>query len=234
MNEMIGMEKSRVFMRPKWIMVAVAIIVLILLCITGQVATIVSTGGSTEADSFPASGLDFNPAAYVQRIWSAQVVPEVKNNSIPLTALLADIATNQTVALQKYGHLVDGSDNILVNFTGVVQGEDTSSPVGTMTINLTDGAKIIPISVSIGPVILGTSLRDSLKFITFGEFLNQIQYGNVADELNKAVISKVIAGLNIQSLKGKTVTVYGAYTFNSDDPENITLTPVVITTGTSP
>lgn len=235
MNEMVGMEKSSILMkRPKWLVVALVIVVLFVLCVTGQVVTIVRTGAANQEDSFPASGLDFNAGAYVQRIWPTEVVPAAINNSVPLTTLLAGLTTNQAETLKKYGHQVNNADNILVSFTGVVQGDDMSSPMGTMTVNVTDGQKIIPVSVSIGPVILGTSLRDALNFITFEEFLNQIQYGNVADQLNKSVISHVIAGVDVQKLKGKTVTVYGAYTFNSDDPEGITVTPVILKTGTSP
>ena len=228
------MKAKNVFLKsPKFFTTAFFIVVLAILFATGQVVTIVRTGSSNAQDSFPASGLDFNPTAYVQRIWPTQVVPAARDNSVALTSLLADLANNNTATLKTYDHQVSGSDNFLVKFSGVVEGDDMSSPIGTMTVNVMDGTKNIPVEVSIGPVILGTSLRDSLKFISFEEFLNQVQYGNVADQLNKTAVSEVVAPLNITALKGKAITVYGAYTLDSDDPHSITVTPIIITEGTA-
>lgn len=227
------METNGFLKYPRLLITAFFAVVLIVLFFTGQLVTIVRPGGANAQDSFPSSGLDFNAAAYVKRIWPLQVVPAAKNNSVALTVFLDDYAKDPAAALKTYGHFVSGSNNVLVKFSGVVQGDDTSSPIGTMQVNVTDGTKTIPVQVDIGPVILGTSLRDSLKFISFEEFLNQIQYGNVADQLNKTVVSQVVSSLNIDSLKGKTITVYGAYTLDSTTPDNISVTPVIIAEGTA-
>lgn len=228
------MMETNVFLKyPRLLVTSFFVVALIVLFSTGQLVTIVRPGGSNAQSSFPSSGLGFNAAAYVKRIWPTQVVPAAKNNSVPLTVFLADFEKDPAAALQAYSHKVSGSNNVLVSFSGVVQGDDTSSPIGTMLVNVADGTKVIPVQVAIGPVILGTSLRDSLKFISFEEFLNQIQYGNVADQLNQTAVSKVVSSLNIQGLKGKTITVYGAYTLDDTTPDNISVTPVIIAEGTA-
>lgn len=209
----------------------VCCLVLAVLFWQGLVVTVVPIGGSTAADSFPSAGLSFDPNAYVARIWPKQVVPTVRKDSVPLPDLLAALAKDKSAALKKYGNYVVNSYNLLVRFSGKVEKIDTSSPMGAMTVDVANGGKTVPVQVAIGPVILGTTLRDALKFISFGEFLNQIQYGGVSDALNTMVTTKVVTPQQATKLKGKTVKIFGAYTYNDSDAESITVTPVIVTVG---
>lgn len=198
------------------------------LCAEGLVVTVRPIGGTTANTGSPASGLQFSPKAYVARIWSTRVVPAALHESVPLTKLLAAMARDKSATLRKFGHRVSGSYNMLVRFGGHVSRIDTSSPIGTITVDVAKSAHVVPVKVAIGPVILGTTLRDALKFISFGEFLNQIQYGDVADELNSQVAKKVIAPLQLARLEGERVEVSGAYTYDTANPRDITVTPVIL------
>ena len=62
-----------------------------------------------------------------------------------------------------------------------------------------------------GPVIAGTALRDGVKFIHFSDFTNQLDYADVATELNNKVKSEVLAGVDAKSLVGKKVDFAGAF-----------------------
>jgi predicted lipoprotein len=201
--------------------------VLAALWVAGLVATVKPIAGASARDSFPAAGLAFKPKAYVARIWAKRVVPDVRKESVALTGFLSAVSKNKAAALHRFGNKVANAYNVLVHFTGTVGRIDTSSPIGTITVDVPAGAKQIAVKVATGPVILGTTLRDSLKFISFGEFLNQIQYGDVADALNSRVVHDVIAPLDLGKLKGRSVTVYGAYTFDGSAPDDITVTPVI-------
>ncbi len=196
----------------------------------GLVATVRPIGGSAAGDSHPSAGLAFKPDAYVARIWGTRVVPDVRRESASLATVLAALAKDKGAALARYGHKVASTYNILVRFTGTVGRVDTSSPIGTMRVTVA-GASPVAVKVATGPVILGTTLRDALKFISFGEFLNQIQYGDVADALNSRVVKTVVAPLDLAKLKGRSVTVYGAWTYDDGDPSDITVTPVIIEAG---
>lgn len=214
---------------PRALLVVGLCLLLALLSAEGLVATVQPIRGAAPQDSSPASGLAFSAKAYAARIWSRRVVPAARDDSTPLTHLLAAIATNKGVALRKFGHEAGGAYNMLVRFSGQVSQVNASSPIGTITVDVV-GKKggLIPVKVAIGPVILGTTLRDALRFIRFGEFLNQIQYGNVADALNGQVNKKVIAPLRLTQLKGRKVTVFGAYTYDRSNPRGITITPVIL------
>lgn len=207
--------------------IAALCVVFIVLFSQGLVATVLPIGGSTAGDSLPKSGLNFDPTAYVKRIWPTQVVPAAQKSSISLATFLTAMKQDKAAALQKYGHKVADSYNLLVQCTGTIEKIDTSSPIGTVTLEVANGSGTVPVNVAIGPVILGTTLRDALTFISFGEFLNQIQYGDVADQLNSVVIDKVVTPLHLDQLKGKRVTVSGAYTYDEANPDDITITPVL-------
>lgn len=201
---------------------------LVALFAEGMVATVVPMATTTAGDSSPASGRSFSAKAYVARIWSKKVVPAALHDSVSLPALLAAIRRNKSAALTRFGHKVDGTYNILVRFSGRVSRINASSPMGAITVDITEGGRAIPVKVAIGPVILGTSLRDAMKFITFQSFLNQVQYGDVADELNNHAIKEVTGPLRLARIRGRRIKVFGAYTYDDANPQNIAVTPVIL------
>lgn len=217
---------------PKAALLISCCVLLAVLYPMGMVVTVVPIGGGENtADSYPSSGVNFDAKAYVARIWEKKVVAAARDSSVPLPELLADIAKNKTSALQKYGHEVSGTYNLFVRIDGKVTGIDTSTPMGTMTVDVTSDKGVIPVKVQIGPVILGATLRDALKFVSFETFLNQVQFGNVAVNLNEMVLKKVIAPLKLKRLEGQHVQVYGAYRYDSENPKNVTIIPVVLSAG---
>ena len=80
--------------------------------------------------------------------------------------------------------------------------------------------------MQIGPVLLGTSIRDGSGYILFNQFVNQIEYADVAEELNNRVLNTVLKNLDVNTLKGKAVTIYGF--FSLDNPTKVLITPVKI------
>ncbi len=209
-------------------MFGAGVLVLAVMFWQGSVVTVVPVAGPTVADSYPSAGLAFQPNAYVERIWPKQIVAMVRKDAVPLPQLLSALAKDKAAALTTYGNKVGDAYNILVSFSGTVGKIDTSTPMGMLTVDTKDNGKSVPVQVAVGPVILGTTLRDALKFISFGEFLNQIQYGDVSDALNNMVTSKIVTPKEAANLRGQAVTIFGAYTYNDSDPQDITVTPVIL------
>jgi predicted lipoprotein len=65
------------------------------------------------------------------------------------------------------------------------------------------------ISIQIGPVLRGTALRDATGIVRFTDFVNQLQFADVANELNSRVMKTVIAPLDAAKLKGRVVAFAG-------------------------
>ena len=82
----------------------------------------------------------------------------------------------------------------------------------------------VTVQVQIGPALNGTALRDVTGTVSFNEFTNQLEYQQVATELNNQVRDSVLTGLDPASLTGKTITVTGAFT--RVNPTLVSVVPV--------
>jgi predicted lipoprotein len=86
------------------------------------------------------------------------------------------------------------------------------------------------ISIQIGPVLRGTSLRDATGLVHFTDFLNQLQFADVGNELNDRVLKTVLAPLDIPKLKGRTVSFAGTLAAEAKaEPPLRELVPVKLT-----
>jgi predicted lipoprotein len=172
----------------------------------------------------------FNAATYVQDMWDTQVLPVFQNNTTDVNTVLSALRENKNAASEKYGHH-DGQQpySFVVSGTGVVKSVNTESRAGLALIDTTgDGTP--DLSLAIGPVIRGTAIRDSMPFISFNQFTNQIQYASVSNEMNALVSTRVIAPLgDVKALEGKNITFAGSFTLAELD--QIVVTPAVLTVG---
>jgi predicted lipoprotein len=168
----------------------------------------------------------FDPVAYVNGIWDSKILPKATNESVDLTMLLGEIAKNKDAASQKYGHKESGPYNFVMKTEAIVDSVDTTSRAGTALLKPTGYNGPAEVRMQIGPVLRGTAIRDGSGYIPFNQFVNQIEYADVGEELNNRVLNHVLKNLDVNTLKGKTVTVYGFFTL--DDPAKILITPVKI------
>ena len=174
-----------------------------------------------------ASNKGFDKVAYVNGIWESKVLPTVLQKAVDFSQLYTELKLNQDAASQKYGNKVGGPYNFLTKFDGNVLSADTSSRVGVIKVETqsTDGPVVL--TVQVGPVVQGTSVRDSLGFITFIEFVNQLQFADVADELNTRALKNALSDTDPTTLVGKTVNIVGAFTL--DNIDDIVITPIFMT-----
>jgi predicted lipoprotein len=84
------------------------------------------------------------------------------------------------------------------------------------------------VALQIGPVVRGTALRDATGIVTFNQFSNQLDYADVAKEMNGRALKSSFANVVPASLAGKTVTFFGAFTFDPHSKSLILITPVKI------
>jgi len=156
----------------------------------------------------------FDAKTYVKGIWGSKVVPTVQKDAVPATELLPALEANQDAASKKYGNQAGtGSPYaFLVKGTGTVTAVDEEAPTHPLTVKV-DGlsGKTANAQVVTGPVIAGTALRDAVKFITFNNFTNQLDYADAATGLNSKVKTDVLSKVKAKDLVGKKVTFAGAF-----------------------
>ncbi len=177
-----------------------------------------------------ADGGAFNAKTYVEKNWDAKVIPVMQTAPIDVGTILAAIAKDPDAAGKQYGRRAGEGQpwTYLVKGEGTVTAVDVASRHGTATVEVTVDGKPTDVVLQIGPVIFGTAIRDGMPFISFGEFVNQIDYAEVSRALN----DKATAGLakKMADAKGKTVSFAGAATAPSGSAP-LTVTPVLLSVG---
>ncbi|MDA8425225.1 MAG: DUF2291 domain-containing protein [Treponema sp.] len=217
--------------RRKLVRTAVWIGVVVLLAIfwfTGLLATVKPMSEAKSLAAVMGGGVAFDKEKYVDGIWDSRVVPTVEEKSVDLGILVPALEKDADKAGTTYGNNVGGADNFLVRFTGTVTAVDTKSETGSVTVSVPYKGGALPVSVLIGPIILGTALRDAVGFITFEQFTNQIQFGGVSDALNDRVMKDVVSKLDLKALMGRKISVDGAFTYDGADAHDLQVTPVVV------
>ena len=205
---------------------AVALAVCLASCVPWTVRPI---GSETDAANGPAVA---SPVEYVDSIWSAKLIPAVLNGAVDARVLLDALATSPTEAAQRYGHReANGPVYFLVKGRGTVIAVDTRSRMGLALVDVAPYDGRADISIQIGPVLRGTALRDATGMVRFTDFVNQLQFADVANELNSRVLKTVLAPLDATKLKGRVVSFAGALAAPAGkaEPPLLELLPIRLT-----
>jgi predicted lipoprotein len=162
------------------------------------------------ANQAKSGGAPTDATSFVNDSWQSKIVPAVHEKAVDITTVLAAIDKDPDAAGKQYGHQ-SGTGSpyaYMVKGSGTVTKVDTEAPTGPMTVELANKKTI---TIATGPVIAGTAVRDAVGFISFGDFTNQIEYADVANQINNKVKTDVIAKADPKSLTGKKITFYGAF-----------------------
>lgn len=203
--------------------------VLVLLLATALSGCKIVANGELKAARANATG-EFDAAAYVDKIWSSKVLPDFKKRAIDLDTLLQAAAKDPDNAGKTYGQRA-GEGNpwtYEIKGAGKVVAVDLASRHGLVTVETQTASGPRKVDLQVGPVVFGTVLRDSLPFIQFGDFVNQIQYAQVSRGLNDRAVRNVRDSLDMEHALGKTVAFLAAAVLSGSDETTITATPVQI------
>ena len=168
----------------------------------------------------------FDAAGSVEAIWQSQAVPELKEKAVDLTKLLTESnGTLQSVAGKygKYSMGTSGELSFIVKGNGKVTEINTEKRAGYMTVQLEGYSGPITVKLQIGPVFKGSAIRDSLSFIKYEDYTNQVDWAKISQSIHDVVAKDVIEPANVSSLMGKTVEFTGCFTV--DKPDEILVTP---------
>lgn len=174
----------------------------------------------------------FDAGAYLAKVWTPKAVETFKEKAVDLATLLPAIAADPDKAGRAYGR-GGGEGNpwsYEVKGEGKVTAVDVASRHGLMTIDIATASGPRAVDLQIGPVVFGTALRDSLPFIHFGDFVNQIQFAQVSRALNDEATKGVRASFDPKTVVGKTATFYGAATQGAAS-EKMSVTPIAVEIG---
>jgi len=162
----------------------------------------------------------FDPASYGTDTFP-KAVAALEKNAVPLPELLAALRKDQAAASEQYGHRAGNSPYA---FATKGEGVAGKTEANLMEIKVPGVPKSTRVSLQVGPALNGTSIRDAVGFIKFGQFTNQVEYADAATALNQQVKANVLKANPPAGLAGKKVSFLGAFTLIT--PTVVTITPV--------
>lgn len=168
---------------------------------------------------------EFNATDSVQGMWESAEA-NIEEKAVDLPAFLTEAGGDLKSLVDKYGKYSMGTSGTIsyaVKGSGVVEEVNQEKKAGYMTVKLDgyDGPEII--KIQIGSIYKGSSTRDTLDIIRFGDYTNQEEWAAVSQELHSQIDANVIQPADPASLQGKNIEFVGTFTADSDDELLITV-----------
>ncbi len=168
----------------------------------------------------------FDAEDYAQANWETLALPSWADRKRPLAELIQAADADLDVAGLAHGRRA--GEGSLWTFVGSVEGRvvavDREKRAGRIVIEAAGVAR--PVEVQAGPVVSGFALRDSLPFIDFDDFPNQIAYADAGRAMTDKALSDLRTPLAAVKV-GDRIAVTGVFAYGGPDAA-IILTPVSI------
>jgi predicted lipoprotein len=155
----------------------------------------------------------FDPDKMAAEMWATKVLPYLEQKAGPFAEVSALAKNDPAAAGAKYGNPRKQANSpwtYAVTLEGRIVASNTQSRNGTVDVDL-DGDAKADVRVQIGPAIQGTAIRDTLDFVNFNDFTNQIDFAQFGKALNTHANQTVLSKLPRDTLEGRTVKALGAY-----------------------
>lgn len=154
------------------------------------------------------AGDDARIAALLDRTYEAELLPLIAKG-LPVADLRAALARGLEAAGAAHGKKGSGEGaawNFAVKGEGKVVEANLTSRARKAMVD-TDGDGAADVTLQLGPVIKGSSLRDVAPFYRFGDFRDQIEFAKLARALNDRASAALVVPEG--DLVGKTVSFLG-------------------------
>jgi predicted lipoprotein len=166
----------------------------------------------------------FDAPSYVEKIWTAQAVPDLEKQAVDLVKVVAALKSDPDGARSKYGHRQEETAPFVFVVKGTVKVAAAHLESGAATLDLALAAPNgDPAALQIGPVIKTSAVRDALSFIHFGDFTNQVDFANLSRALNTKA-KDAAAVIDREHAVGVSLNILGA--FAEDASGAVLITPV--------
>lgn len=155
------------------------------------------------------AGDDARIAALLDKTYAADLLPLIATKALPVAEVRAAVAGGLDAAGAAHGNKGSGEGaawNFAVKGEGKVIEANLTSRARKAMLD-TDGDGSADVTLQLGPVIKGSSLRDVAPFYRFGDFRDQIEFAKLARALNDRASAALVVPEG--DLVGKTVSFSG-------------------------
>jgi len=188
---------------------SVTLCLLVALALPGCKIVKTDTEGENAAAAAGEAGDDARIAALLDKTYDAELLPLIATNAMPVADLRTAIAGGLEAAGAAHGNKGSGEGaawNFAVKGEGKVVEANLTSRARKAMLD-TDGDGKTDLTLQLGPVIKGSSLRDVAPFYRFGDFRDQIEFAKLARALNDQASAALVVPEG--ELAGKTISFSG-------------------------
>lgn len=171
----------------------------------------------------------FNAKDSVAGLWEGAKA-DIEEKSVDIVEFLKESNGDMKSLVDKYGKYSmgnSGSISYAVKGSGTVEEVNTEKKAGYMVIKPDNYDGNVVIKIQIGSIYKGSSTRDTLDIISFGNYTNQNEWAAISQELHSAIDENVVKPVVNADLKGKHISFVGTFTVDKED--EVLITPVDLT-----
>ena len=174
-----------------------------------------------------ASGDQARTEIRIKETFDSKLLPYVRDNATPIADLRKMLVLGLEQAGENHGHKGSGEGaawNFPVSGSGKVVSAKLDTRARSVSVDTTGDGKA-DVTVQLGPVILGSALRDAAPFYNYDDFRDQIEFAKLSRAINDR-ISKLLE-VPDGDLVGKTASFVGVVPLKSTT-EAYVVTPIVV------
>jgi predicted lipoprotein len=142
-------------------------------------------------------------------------LPEIYYRRIDIAALISEAsAFGWESAGETYGEIrgdIGASYNFITYGTVFVREVNTESRNGFLVVEVEGLQTDYEVRISIGPAFSGSAIRDSIRFIEFTHFVNQVDFARLSSELNRFGNENIHRSVDVLGLAGQTIEFTGSF-----------------------
>ena len=173
--------------------------------------------------------VEFSAEASVAALWESAVA-NIDEKAVDLVTFLTEANGDLKSLADQYGKYSMGTSGTIsyaVRGTGTVTEVNQEKTAGYMVVQLDgyDGPEVI--KIQIGSIYKGSSTRDTLDIVSFGDYTNQQEWAAISQELHTMIDTNVVQPADPANLQGKTIDFVG--TFTADGNDELLITAVELT-----
>lgn len=166
----------------------------------------------------------FSASDSVTELWESAVA-NIEEKAVDLPAFLTEANGDLKSLADKYGKYSMGNTGTIsyaVKGSGTVTEVNQEKKAGYMTVTLDGYSGSETIRIQIGSIYKGSSTRDTLDIVNYGNYTNQEEWAAISQELHAKIDEAVVKAADPASLQGKSISFVGTFTADSDDDLLIT------------
>jgi len=171
----------------------------------------------------------FNAGDSVEKIWESEALPNLEEKAVNISDFLKEANGDLNSLADAYGNYSMGTSGELsyvIKGTFEIIEVVNDKKAGYMLVKADGYDGPLVIKIQIGSVFKGSSVRDSLDFIKFEDYKNQVDYAAISQSINDYIQKNLLDTIDLASMQGKKIDVIGCFTVSGQ--EEILIMPVEI------